>query len=81
MVTGSGSLSSIAASLQSVAKESSGVASGIYSTFRYIGSTVASVMISLQIGYAVTVYILIGFAVVGVVVSKGLSIGSAGVDS
>jgi len=58
-----------AASLQAVVKEKSGVASGIYSTFRYIGSTVAAVMISLQITYNMTIAILIGSAVVGVVIA------------
>ena len=62
-----------AASLESVAKEMSGVASGIYSTFRYIGSTAAAVIISLQISYTATMVILIVVAVVGVFVSRGLS--------
>lgn len=62
-----------AASLESVAKEMSGVASGIYSTFRYIGSTAAAVIISLQISYEATMAILIVVAVVGVFVSRGLS--------
>ena len=63
-----------AASFESVAKEMSGVASGIYSTFRYIGSTAASVMISLQISYTATLTTLILLAVVGVFVAKGLVI-------
>ena len=62
-----------AASLESVTKEMSGVASGIYSTFRYIGSTAASVIISLQISYATTMAVLIFLAIVGIFVSKGLS--------
>lgn len=62
-----------AASLESVAKEMSGVASGIYSTFRYIGSTAAAVIISLQISYTATMVILIVVAVIGVFVSRGLS--------
>jgi len=59
-----------AASLESVAKEMSGVASGIYSTFRYIGSTIASVIISLQVSYSAVVSILIVFSIGGVLVSK-----------
>ena len=56
-----------AASLQAVEKEKSGVASGIYSTFRYIGSTAASVMISLQISYTITIIILISCALNGII--------------
>mgnify|MGYP003489152496 FL=1 len=55
-----------AASLQAVEKEKSGVASGIYSTFRYIGSTAASVMISLQISYTINIIILISCALIGI---------------
>lgn len=62
-----------AASLESVAKEMSGVASGIYSTFRYIGSTAASVVISLQISYRATMLMLLLFAILGIFVSKGLT--------
>jgi len=62
-----------AASLESVTKEMSGVASGIYSTFRYIGSTAASVIISLQISYATTMAILILLATMGIFISRGLS--------
>ena len=56
-----------AASLQAVEKEKSGVASGIYSTFRYIGSTTASVMISLQISYTITIIVLISCALIGII--------------
>ncbi|MGE7602648.1 MFS transporter [Peribacillus sp. NPDC097675] len=63
-----------AASLESVAKELTGVASGIYSMFRYFGSIAASVIISLQIHYSVTMYILIVFSVFGLIVSKGMFI-------
>ena len=58
-----------AASLQAVAKEKSGVASGIYSTFRYIGSTSAAVVISLQINYNLTITILIGSAIIGIIIA------------
>lgn len=60
-----------AASLESVAKELTGVASGIYSMFRYMGSITASVIISLQINYSITLYILIIFSIVGLFVAKG----------
>lgn len=63
-----------AASLESVAKELTGVASGIYSMFRYMGSIAASVIISLQINYSVTVYILIAFSICGLFVAKGMFI-------
>ncbi|MFJ7679695.1 MFS transporter [Peribacillus sp. NPDC097284] len=63
-----------AASLESVAKELTGVASGIYSMFRYFGSIAASVIISLQIHYSVTMYILIAFSILGLIVSKGMFI-------
>ena len=62
-----------AASLQAVKKEMSGVASGIYSTFRYIGSTMASVLISLQFSFHWTIFILIGAACIGVIFSKGFN--------
>ncbi|WP_083995273.1 MFS transporter [Caryophanon latum] len=58
-----------AASLSDVDKSASGVASGIYSTFRYIGSTIASVLISLQLGASIMMSVLVIFAVVGIVVS------------
>lgn len=63
-----------AASLESVAKELTGVASGIYSMFRYMGSITASVIISLQINYSITLSILIIFSIVGLFVAKGMSI-------
>lgn len=72
--TGLGVPSMQAASLDSVAKELTGVASGIYSMFRYIGSITASVIISLQIHYTAAVYILIGFSICGLIVSRGMLI-------
>lgn len=60
-----------AANLEDVPKEMSGVASGIYSTFRYIGSTAASVIIGLQVSFMHTVIILMAFAIIGIAVSKG----------
>lgn len=59
--------------LSEVPKEMSGVASGIYSTFRYIGSTAASVIIGLQVSFTHTVIILIVLAVVGIVASKSFN--------
>lgn len=58
-----------AASLQAVEKEKSGVASGIYSTFRYIGSTAAAVIISLQISYTITIITLISCALIGIIIA------------
>ena len=61
-----------AASLESVAKELTGVASGIYSMFRYFGSIAASVIISMRIQYSVTMYILIACSAFGLFVAKGM---------
>lgn len=72
--SGLGEPSMQAASLESVAKELTGVASGIYSMFRYMGSITASVIISLQINYSITLYILIIFSIVGLFVAKGMFI-------
>ena len=58
-----------AASLQAVEKEKSGVASGIYSTFRYIGSTAAAVIISLQISYTITIITLISCSLIGIIIA------------
>lgn len=57
--------------MQVVPKEVSGVASGISSTFRYVGSTISSVVISLQFAYSFTVAILFALSVLGVCLSFG----------
>ncbi|MBP1932119.1 MFS transporter [Ammoniphilus resinae] len=59
------------ASLQSVPRTVSGVASGIYSTFRYIGGMCASVMVSLMFGFHWLFIVLMAISVVGVVVGHG----------
>ena len=64
-----------AASLSDIPKEISGVASGIYSTFRYIGSTMASVLIGMQFSSQLTLSILICCAVIGVVTVRGFEKG------
>ncbi|CAG7637822.1 MFS transporter [Paenibacillus allorhizosphaerae] len=68
---GIGTPSMQAASLQSVSKDMSGVASGIFSTFRYIGGMAASVMVSLMADYHRLFYCLLVFAVIGVPLSRG----------
>jgi EmrB/QacA subfamily drug resistance transporter len=51
--------------LESVEREKTGVASGIYSTFRYMGSMMASALISVLVGSSVLFYLMIGIAMVG----------------
>lgn len=51
--------------LESVTKEKTGVASGVYSTFRYMGSMIASALTSILVGSQILFYILMGFAVLG----------------
>ena len=59
------------ASLQSVPRSVSGVASGIYSTFRYIGGMGASVMVSLMFGFHWLFVVLMVISVLGMVVGHG----------
>jgi len=59
------------ASLQSVPRSVSGVASGIYSTFRYIGGMCASVMVSLMFGFHWLFVVLMVISALGVVVGHG----------
>ena len=61
------------ASLTDVPKEESGVASGIYSTFRYIGSTIASVIIGLQFSMQLTLAVLLCGAVIGIIAARGFT--------
>lgn len=61
------------ASLQSVDVQMSGIASGIYSTFRYIGSTAASVIISMQFLYATTIWTFVGVACIGICMSRSFA--------
>ncbi|MBD0378785.1 MFS transporter [Paenibacillus sp. WST5] len=71
--SGMGTPSMQTASLQAVPKDVSGVASGIFSTFRYIGGMAASVMVSLFIDYHELFYSLLAVALAGLLVSGGLS--------
>lgn len=61
------------ASLEAVPKEMSGVTSGIFSTFRYIGGMTASVLVSLISDYHWLFYCLLVLAVIGLPLSSGLS--------
>ncbi|MGO0059614.1 MFS transporter [Brevibacillus fluminis] len=72
---GIGMASMQTASLTSVPKEMSGIASGIFSTFRYVGGMIASVLVSLSIGHGLLFSLLLLFALVGVPVSFGLGDG------
>ncbi|MBD0378794.1 MFS transporter [Paenibacillus sp. WST5] len=78
--SGMGTPSMQTASLQAVPKDVSGVASGIFSTFRYIGGIAASVMVSLFIDYHELFYSLLAVALAGLLVSGGLSEGRAASD-
>lgn len=69
---GIGSASMLAASLQAVPKEMSGIASGIFSTFRYVGGMIASVLVSLSLDNNLLFSILLVFALLGIPVSLGL---------
>lgn len=75
--SGMGTPSMQTASLQAIPKDVSGVASGIFSTFRYIGGMAASVMVSLFIDYHALFYCLIALALAGLLASGGLSEGRA----
>ncbi|TDG00937.1 MFS transporter [Paenibacillus piri] len=69
---GIGTPSMQTASMQAVPKEMSGVASGIFSTFRYIGGMAASVMVSVIPDFHWLFYCLIALAVIGLPLSRGL---------
>jgi predicted MFS family arabinose efflux permease len=51
--------------LESVDRDKTGVASGIYSTFRYLGSMMASALTSILVGSPIIFYIMIGMALLG----------------
>ncbi|HWL22190.1 MAG TPA: MFS transporter [Ureibacillus sp.] len=70
---GIGVASMQAASMESVSKEKSGVASGIYSTFRYIGGMMASVVVSIVVGTSTLYVALFIFSLIGLLVSMGLN--------
>lgn len=61
-------------SLQSVSMDMSGVAAGIYSTFRYIGGIIASVFVSVMNDAHILIYCLIALAIIGVIISNGVTL-------
>ncbi|ARU60362.1 hypothetical protein CBW65_04245 [Tumebacillus avium] len=65
--SGAGLPSMQASNLESVAREKTGVASGVFSTFRYMGSMVASALTSILVGSLF--YVMIGVALVGVLLA------------
>ncbi|MBE2976985.1 MFS transporter [Priestia megaterium] len=74
--TGIGLTSMQVASLDSVSKEQSGTASGIYSTFRYFGSIISSTLIALVTSYNY-IFIILGVSgIVGILVAKNIKSGS-----
>jgi EmrB/QacA subfamily drug resistance transporter len=70
---GVGTPSMQSASLESVSREMSGVTSGIYSTFRYVGGISASVLVSLLTDHHWLFYCLLVMALVGFPFSGGFS--------
>ncbi|MBH8599130.1 MFS transporter [Thermoactinomyces sp. CICC 10523] len=62
------------ASLQSVSKELSGTASGIFSTFRYFGSMISSTLVSLLVGQASLFVILLAVSAAGIFISRGIKL-------
>ncbi len=71
---GIGSSSMQVTSLQAVSVEMSGVASGIYSTFRYIGGIIASVFVSVIVDAHLLIYCLMILAIFGVITSNGIAL-------
>ncbi|MBA4496107.1 MFS transporter [Paenactinomyces guangxiensis] len=60
------------ASLQSVSKELSGTASGIFSTFRYFGSMISSTLVSLFVGQTSLFVVLLVVSAAGILVARGV---------
>lgn len=60
------------ASLQSVSKEMAGTASGIYSTFRYFGSMIASTLVSLWVGSNLLFAMLLIMSAGGIWIARGI---------
>ncbi|MFC0612659.1 MFS transporter [Scopulibacillus daqui] len=58
--------------LQSVSKELSGTASGIFSTFRYFGSIISSTLISIITGSTALFILLLIVAVLGIFLARGI---------
>jgi len=79
--TGIGLTSMQVASLDSVSKEQSGTASGIYSTFRYFGSIISSTLIALVTSYN-CIFIILGISgIVGILVARSIKSSSQDVIS
>ncbi|MBU8689745.1 MFS transporter [Priestia megaterium] len=79
--TGIGLTSMQVASLDSVSKEQSGTASGIYSTFRYFGSIISSTLIALVTSYNY-IFIILGISgIVGILVARSIKSSSQDVIS
>ncbi|WP_026677937.1 MFS transporter [Fictibacillus gelatini] len=70
---GIGSTAMQTASLESVSKEMSGTASGIYSTFRYFGSMISSTLVSMLAGSSSLFAVLLVAAILGLIISRLLS--------
>ncbi|MBU8908724.1 MFS transporter [Desertibacillus haloalkaliphilus] len=66
---GIGVASMQAANIESVSKEKSGTASGIYSTFRYMGGMIASAVVSVLVGTSMLYILLLIFSLVGLLIS------------
>lgn len=59
-------------SLDAVEQEQSGIASGIFSTFRYFGSMVASAMVAITAGSSLLFGCFVAAALAGIVISLGI---------
>ncbi|MFF2878112.1 MFS transporter [Gottfriedia sp. NPDC057991] len=63
--------------IESVSKEKSGVAAGIYSTFRYMGGMMASAAVSIYVGKTFLYVLLLIVSVIGLILSIVLTLGQA----
>lgn len=72
LASGVGLTSMQVSSLATVDPGMSGVASGIFSTFRYFGSIISSALIGLISGYHTLFMILFAVSIIGVFVSLGI---------
>ncbi|MEH7513616.1 MFS transporter [Gottfriedia acidiceleris] len=72
---GIGAAAMQSANIESVSKEKSGVAAGIYSTFRYMGGMIASAAVSIFVGKALLYIMLLIFSVIGLILTIILTLG------
>lgn len=72
LASGVGLTSMQVSSLATVDPGMSGVASGIFSTFRYFGSIISSALIGMISGYRTLFMILFAVSIIGVFVSLGI---------